>query len=131
MKRRDQLIDIAKTYLYEGLLEHKPSEVLFHENCVRMEMGFETGRGATQLRELLLDESYHANESISDLQWVVEEPYVDVRYLLKCRNLPLVISVATRFEILDETIVRIDILLDAGAAHSAIIESIQALRTDF
>ncbi len=130
MSRREDLIAVANTYLQEGLMDHDPDAVLFAEDCVRIEMGYETGGNAAQLRELLLHDALKANKAMRDLAWVVEEPFVDVWYRLELHDVEEPLRISTRFHIVDGLIQRIEILFDAGALQPGIIESLQELRTD-
>lgn len=130
MAERERLIEVAETYLQHGLLEHDPEKVLFADDCVRREMGMETGSNAAQLRELLAHDAYQVNKSIKDAEWVVEAPFADVRYTLEFHGMDLTMRVATRFKIANDRIELIDILFDGGPIHAAAIESTQALRTD-
>jgi hypothetical protein len=130
MSRRDELIAIASTYLFQGLLEHKPDAVLFADNCVRMEMGWETGGNAQQLRELLAGDAYLANKAIHDLVWVVEEPYLDARFSLELHNMDVVMRIATRFRIDNNLISHIEILFNGGELHQLIMQATEPLRTD-
>ena len=130
MSRRDELIAIASTYLFQGLLEHKPDAVLFADDCVRMEMGWETGGNAQQLRELLAGDAYLANKAIHDLVWVVEEPYLDARFSLELHNMDVVMRIATRFRIDNNLISHIEILFNGGELHQLIMQATEPLRTD-
>ncbi len=127
---REELIAVANTYLQHGLLEHRPELVLFADDCVRFEMGFETGRSAEQLRELLLRDAYKANKAMGNFRWVVEDPYVDVRYSLEAHGVSELMEVAARFKIVDGRIAHIDILFHAGALQQIAVETIESLRTD-
>ncbi|MBW1886210.1 MAG: hypothetical protein JRJ58_21980 [Deltaproteobacteria bacterium] len=130
MSRREDLIAVANTYLQEGLMDHDPDAVLFAEDCVRIEMGYETGGNAAQLRELLLHDALKANKAMRDLVWVVEEPFVDVWYRLELHDVEEPLRISTRFQIVEGLIQRIEILFDAGVLQPGIIESLQELRTD-
>lgn len=130
MSSREELIEIASRYLYDGLLEHRPEEIPLAPTCVRSEMGWETGGSAEQLRDLLRHDAYKANKAIKDPQWVVEEPFVDVRYNLELHGIDEPILVFNRFEIRDGLIQSIDAMFYAGAIHAAAVENTQALRTD-
>jgi len=130
VSRREDLIAVANTYLQEGLMDHDPDAVLFAEDCVRIEMGYETGGNAAQLRELLLHDALKANKAMRDLVWVVEEPFVDVWYRLELHDVEEPLRISTRFQIVEGLIQRIEILFDAGVLQPGIIESLQELRTD-
>lgn len=130
MSEREKLIAVANSYLQQGLLEHKPQEVLFADHCVRYEMGYQTGGNARQLRELLSSDSYKSNKAIHDKQWVVEAPWLDVRFTLELDNIEQTMRVATRFKIVDGLIEHIEILFNAGPLQQMIVDSIQVLRTD-
>ena len=130
MKNREELIAIASTYLYQGLLEHKPEEVLFADDCVRIEMGWETGGNAEQLREILKQDNYLINKAIHDLLWVVEAPYLDARFSLELHGIDIVMRIATRFKIVDGLIQHIEILFNAGDMHQAVMDGTEPLRTD-
>jgi len=111
-------------------MDHDPDAVLFAEDCVRIEMGYETGGNAAQLRELLLHDALKANKAMRDLVWVVEEPFVDVWYRLELHDVEEPLRISTRFQIVEGLIQRIEILFDAGVLQPGIIESLQELRTD-
>lgn len=130
MPQRDELIAVARTYLQEGLLDHQPDKVLFAEHCERIEMGYQTGGNAQQLRELLKDPAYEANKAMTDEVWVVEAPYADVRYTLELHGVEQRLRIASRFKIVDGLIEHIEIIFNAGELQQAIIDSIQPLRTD-
>tara|TARA_R110002072_G_scaffold48059_1_gene131513 strand:+ start:456 stop:851 length:396 start_codon:yes stop_codon:yes gene_type:complete len=130
MTTRDELIAIASTYLFQGLLEHKPDEVLFADDCVRIEMGWETGGNAEELRELLAGDAYLANKAITDLVWVVEDPYVDARFCLELHGMDVVMRIATRFRIENGEIQHIEILFNGGELHAMIMQATEPLRTD-
>ena len=130
MATRDELIAVANTYLQQGLLDHEPDAVLFADDCVRIEMGVETGGNAAQLRELLADPAYAGNRAMHDKQWIVEDPWVHVIYDLELDKLPDPMRVSTRFRIIDGRIQYLEVVFDAGALHDAIVASLEPLRTD-
>ncbi len=130
MSHRDELIAIASTYLYQGLLDHRPEEVLFADDCIRIEMGWETGGNAKQLRELLANDAYQANKAIHDIVWVVEDPYVDARFSLELHGIEMRMRIATRFKIANGLIQHIEILFNGGELHQLILDSTEPLRTD-
>jgi hypothetical protein len=124
---RDQYIAIVETYVDAGLVPHKPDQVLFAENCTRWEMGYPTGSGAAQLRELLKDPAYEGNEAIENRRWLVEGNEVDCFYDLRIRGLPEPLKIATRFTIEDKLISYIEIYVCAGELQQIIMDQVKAL----
>ncbi|GAA4098755.1 nuclear transport factor 2 family protein [Zhongshania borealis] len=124
---RAQQIAIVETYLDAGLLQHKPENVLFAENCTRWEMGYATGSGAAQLRELLKDPAYEGNEAIENRRWLVEGDEVDCFYDLRISGLPEPLKIATRFTIENKLISRIEIYVCAGELQQIIMDQVKAL----
>lgn len=90
----------------------------------------ETGGSATVIRQLLTGDNYLINDTIENERWVVEGAFADVWYDLKLRGGAPTMSISSRFEIADGKIKKIEVLVDAGAMHSVVMESIESLRTD-
>lgn len=127
---REDMIAIAKTYLIDGLILHQPQNALLADDCVRIENGMETGGSAAVIRQLLTGDNYLINDTIENERWVVEGAFADVWYDLKLRGGAPTMSISSRFEIADGKIKKIEVLVDAGALHSVVMESIESLRTD-
>jgi len=127
---REDMIAIAKTYLIDGLILHQPQNALLADDCVRIENGMETGGSAAVIRQLLTGDNYLINDTIENERWVVEGAFADVWYDLKLRATAPTMSISSRFEIADGKIKKIEVLVDAGALHSVVMESIESLRTD-
>ena len=130
MTDRNELIAIANTYLQQGLIDHKPDEVLLADSCVRSEMGMEMGGTGPQIKTMLNDPAYQANKAIVDAHWVVEAPWLDVRYTLELHEIEETMKIATRFKVEQGLIQHIEIIFNAGAMLPMILEINEGLRTD-
>ena len=108
---RESIIKIAESYLFKGLVEQKPEEIPFAENCTRTELGFNTGKDANHLKMLLSSEAYDNVLDCYDLNWVVEGGQACVFYKQKLKQPEVPILVATRFKIENDLIHEIEIIL--------------------
>jgi hypothetical protein len=107
---RETTINAAERYIFKGLVEQKPDEVPFHDDCQRIEIGMNTGRGAAHLRELLSGPIYDIVEDCYDLNWTVEGEQACVFYKQKLSVAEQPVLVATRFIVRDGLICEIEIL---------------------
>ncbi len=124
MSSREEKIAVVKTYMYEGLLDHKPEAVLFAEDCERWEMGYITGGSGAELRELLKDPAYEANKAIHNARWLVEGDYVDCRYDLELHDVPDTMRIASRYQVVDGLIKHMEVMICAGAMHEFVMQSV-------
>ena len=129
MTSREEKIAIVKTYMYDGLLDHKPEAVLFAEDCERWEMGFITGSSGAELKELLKGPAYEANKAIHNPRWLVEGNYVDCHYDLELHDVPETMRIASRYKIIDGLIKHLEIMICAGAMHESVMQTVASLAT--
>ena len=108
---REAIIKIAESYLFKGLVEQKPDQIPFADNCTRTELGFNTGKDAEHLRALLSSAAYDNVLSCFDLNWIVDGNQACVFYKQKLKQPDIPILVATRFKIENELICEIEIIL--------------------
>lgn len=107
---REAVINAAECYIFKGLVEQKPDEIPFHDDCQRTELGMNTGRNADHLRELLNGPIYDMVEECYDLNWTVEGEQACVFYKQKLSFVEQPVLIATRFIVRDGLICEIDIL---------------------
>ncbi len=107
---RDDVIDACELYIFKGLLEHKPELVPFADECVRIELGMNTGRSGDHLRELLKSDVYLVVQDCFDLNWTVEGEKACVFYKQKLSFAEKPALIATRFVVRDGLIYEIEIL---------------------
>ncbi|WP_020105986.1 hypothetical protein [Nocardia sp. 348MFTsu5.1] len=100
----DQLIAAAKSYV-DALVSHDPSQVPFHPDCVRIEMGLKTGRNGNHLRRgLARGPQFRLIHTIGDFTATVTDGVVHSTFYVHVHPKPLRLSalVTESFEF-DET----------------------------
>lgn len=108
---RAAVIAAAEKYIIAGLLEHRPDEVPFADDAVRVELGMVTGASGAELRELLRSDVYRAVEAIEDMRWIVDGEQAVCFYRQRVSFCEAPLLVCTRFRVVDGLIREIEILL--------------------
>lgn len=124
---RDAIIAVAETYIYQGLVKQQPDRVPFADDVIRTELGMQTGKGASQLRELLRSEVYDAVRDVQNLRWIVEDEQAVVFYEQILSFLPAPLLVCTRFRVRNSLITEIEILLYADGMTDRIAADVARL----
>ena len=127
MTDRQRIIDICEAYIFKGLQDQTPDLVPLADNCVRIELGMNTGRNAAHIRELLKGEAYDAVLECFDLNWTVDGNQACVFYKQKLSFTESPCLVATRFVVSNELISEIEILLFNHGIMDATAEAVAAL----
>lgn len=113
---RTLIIDTARKYLIQGLVEHKPSLVPLAENCWREEQGINTGRSGAEIKQRLLRDEYRVITGISDERWVVEGDQAVVFYNLHVSSVKQPVLIAERFKVVHGLIEEIEALIHRPAS---------------
>jgi len=124
---REEIIECCETYIFKCLTEHKPELVPFAEDCTRTELGMNTGRNATHIREMLRNEMYNVIEDSFDLNWVVEGDQACVFYKQSTSIKDEPNLIATRFLVQDGLIKEIEILMFNEGMMDITAEAVKAL----
>jgi len=107
MARRDELIEIAKSYL-DAILSCDGSAVALAPNCWRIEQGRNSGRGADEIRTALATMSYV--KAIRDVRWYVDQGGEDLIAWYSLDVEGVTSFIAERFHIVDSLIHEIEVV---------------------
>jgi hypothetical protein len=107
---RSEIVDAARKYLQQGLVEHKPDLVPLATHCWRVEQGSNTGRSGSEIKLRLLRDEYKAITGIDEKHWLVEGDQAVVFYDLHLSSLPSPVLIAERFKVRNGLIEEIEAL---------------------
>lgn len=107
---REAVVAAVESYIFKGLRDQQPDQVLLADDCVRIELGMNTGRDGAHIRELLASSVYDAVLDCFDLNWTVEGDQACVFYKQKLSFAETPALIATRFVVTDGKIAEIEIL---------------------
>jgi len=127
MNSRDSIIAAAEAYIFKGLVAQQPELVPLADNCIRIELGMNTGSSGEHLRELLASSIYDVVQECYDLNWTVEGEQACVFYKQKLSFCDSPILIATRFIVRDGLIYEIEILFYSHGMMDASGEAVAAL----